>query len=108
MFCYVNHLTSECETHGCEGDILIMSGGIGELLNSTLLDSFTGVRYVRQATATEIFRALDQDALCAVSGVYAFNIIREQYIIMLGLIFCMSWNQGCARLMSHESNLTRL
>ncbi|KAF0310680.1 hypothetical protein FJT64_001878 [Amphibalanus amphitrite] len=44
VFSYVNHLTADCAEHGCEGDILIMSGGIGELLNSTLLDSFTGVR----------------------------------------------------------------
>ncbi|XP_037070631.1 uncharacterized protein LOC119091840 [Pollicipes pollicipes] len=41
---YVDHLMTECEAEGCEGDILIFSGGVGELLNSTLLDSFTGVR----------------------------------------------------------------
>lgn len=44
VFSYVDRLTTECQTSGCEGDILIMSGGMGELLNSTLLDSFTGVR----------------------------------------------------------------
>ena len=44
VFSYVDELTKDCEKSGCEGDILIISGGIGELLNSTLLDSFTGVR----------------------------------------------------------------
>ena len=41
----MDRLRSDCQTSGCEGDILIMSGGVGELLNSTLMDSFTGVRY---------------------------------------------------------------
>ncbi|XP_043247307.1 uncharacterized protein LOC122394482 [Amphibalanus amphitrite] len=44
IFNYVGHLKQECETHGCEADLLIISGGASELLNSTFLESFEGVR----------------------------------------------------------------
>ena len=50
LFSYVDGVKQECETHGCEEDLLIISGGVAELLNSTFLrnssflDSFTGVR----------------------------------------------------------------
>ena len=44
IFSYVARLKRQCETQGCEADLLIMSGGVGELLNSTFLESFEGVR----------------------------------------------------------------
>ncbi|KAF0288311.1 hypothetical protein FJT64_013298 [Amphibalanus amphitrite] len=44
IFNYVGHLKQECETQGCEADLLIISGGASELLNSTFLESFEGVR----------------------------------------------------------------
>ena len=44
IFSYVGRLRQECERHGCEADLLILSGGASELLNSTFLESFQGVR----------------------------------------------------------------
>jgi len=44
IFEYVERLVSQCREEGCAEDLLIMSGGVAEQLNSTILDSFTGVR----------------------------------------------------------------
>jgi len=44
VFRYVDNLRKLCEADGCRDDIFIISGGTGELLNSTLMDSFAGLR----------------------------------------------------------------
>ncbi|XP_037087248.1 uncharacterized protein LOC119107803 [Pollicipes pollicipes] len=44
IFSYIGRLKRECVEEGCDGDLLIISGGVAELLNSTLMESFSGVR----------------------------------------------------------------
>lgn len=43
-FSYIDSWRARCENEGCENDLLIFSAGVGELLESTLMDSFDGVR----------------------------------------------------------------
>lgn len=52
VFQYVEALSHQCDTEGCAGDLLIVSGGVGELLNSTLIDSFRGVRCVERLSCS--------------------------------------------------------